>query len=136
LQPKRKGPFSSIESRDDALKLVKDTSSAFFLLALLQAVLAPWLGLFLLLRAVLYAAGGFLVRRFHSRGAAFAMLLLASVGVIAAVSNLFGAKLGGGRNVLLALVLLWAAVRAVEATFKLHGRFAKKSTSEVSEEDR
>jgi hypothetical protein len=33
----------------------------------------------------------------------------------------------GGSNIILALIVLWAGVRATEATFKLHGKFAKES---------
>ena len=54
-----------------------------------------------------------------------AVLLLGFVLVSAGVTlaNQAGANLGGGSNLFLALAMLWVAIRAVEAAFKLHGRF-------------
>jgi hypothetical protein len=37
--------------------------------------------------------------------------------------NKIGETVGGGNNIILALIVLWAAVRSVDATFKLHGRY-------------
>jgi cell division protein FtsL len=38
----------------------------------------------------------------------------------------------GGTNVILAVIMILAAVRAVEATYKLRGRFAESSSQVVS----
>jgi predicted ferric reductase len=124
---KKKGLFSKIETRDDALKAVKDTSMGFFVIAALQAALSFLVGFSVLIDAALYVIGGFFVRRFHSRVAAVALLLLALAGAGVTVANKLGENLGGGNNIFLALIVLWAAVRAVEATFKLHGRFSEKA---------
>jgi predicted ferric reductase len=124
---KKKGLFSKIETRDDALKAVKDTSMGFFVVAALQAALSFLVGFSVLVDAALYVIGGFFVRRFHSRVAAVALLLLALVAAGVTVANKLGENLGGGNNILLAVIVLWAAVRAVEATFKLHGRFSEKA---------
>jgi hypothetical protein len=128
--PKKKRFVSKIESREDALKHIKDTSNAFFFIAVLQAALAYWIGLWVLLDAVIYAVGGFFLRRFNSRAAAVVLLVLALVGAGVTVANSVGVNLGGGNNFILALIILWAAVRAVEATFKLHGKFVQGVTSE------
>jgi hypothetical protein len=40
------------------------------------------------------------------------------------------AAAGGGNNIILALIVAWAAVRAVEATFKLHGRIKDAASLE------
>ena len=121
---KKRGFFSGIESREDALKVAKDASTAFFLIAGLQALLSFVIGFSILLDAAFYLGGGFFVRRFHSRAAAIVLLLLAGISAAVTVGNRMGADLGGGKNVVLALIVFWAAIRAVEATFKLHGRFA------------
>ena len=127
---KKKGFFSKIESRDDALKVVRDTSNAFFFIAILQAALAYLIGLSILFDAVIYAVGGFFLRRFSSRAAAVVLLLLALVGAGVTVANRTGANLGGGNNIVLAVIVLWAGVRAVEATFKLGGRFAQPGAND------
>jgi hypothetical protein len=123
-EAKKKVWFSKIESRDDALKMVKDASMAFFFIAGLQAALSFLLGYEILFDAVIYAVGGFFLRRSNSRVAAVILLLLAIVSIGVTFANKVGANLGGGSNIFLALIVLWAAIRAVEATFKLHGRFA------------
>ena len=123
-EAKKKGWLSKIESRAEALKVVKDTSMAFFVVAGLQAALSFLVGFSILIDAGLYVIGGFLLRRFNSRAAAVALLILALLGTVVTVANKLGENLGGGNNILLALIVLWAAVRAVDATFKLHGRYS------------
>lgn len=132
VKEKKKGWFEKIESGDDALKVVKDTSMAFFLVATLQAALSFLVGFSILFDAVIYAVGGFFLRRYNSRAAAVVLLILAVIGAGVTVANRAGANLGGGNNIFLALIVLWAAIRAVEATFKLHGRFSvEAAASEV-----
>jgi hypothetical protein len=74
-------------------------------------------------------SGRIFLRRFNSRTAAIVLFILASVAMAVTVANKAGANLGGGTNIILALIVLWAAIRAVEATFKLHGKFAASSQS-------
>lgn len=132
VNERKKGWFAKIESRDDALKVVKDTSMGFFFVAALQAALSFLLGFSIIFDAVIYAAGGFFLRRYNSRAAAVVLLILAVVGAGVTFANKAGANLGGGNNIFLALIILWAAIRAVEATFKLRGRFsAGAATSEA-----
>jgi hypothetical protein len=126
---KKKGSFSKIENRDDALKMVRDTSMAFYAIAGLQAVLSYWIGLGLLVDAAIYAIGGFFLRRFNSRAAAVVLLILALLSAGVTIANKAGADVGGGNNIILALVMLWAGIRAVEATFKLQGRFSSANVA-------
>lgn len=130
---KKKGSFSKLENRDDALKMVKDTSTAFFAVAALQAVLSYWIGLGVLVDAAIFAVCGFFLRRFHSRSAAVVLLVLALLTAGVTIANKAGADVGGGNNVILALVLLWAGIRATEATFKLHGRFASRNSPQAQD---
>lgn len=140
---KRIGFFSKIESRDDALKVVEEASYAFFLLAAMLAVFSYLIGsqsffvdaaievviggFFL---AAIYVIGGFFLLRFKSRAAAVTLLLLALGEAVVTLFNLFGHDLGGGRNVVLAAIVVWAAIRAVDATFKLRGRFSASRPGE------
>ena len=50
--------------------------------------------------------------------------------MIVTVANKLGENLGGGTNIFLAVIVLWAAIRAVEATFKLRGKFSAQSPTE------
>jgi hypothetical protein len=65
--------------------------------------------------------------------AALVLLVSAVIGAGVTFANKAGADLGGGNNIFLALIVLWAALRAVEATFKLHGRFAVDLEPQVNE---
>lgn len=124
---KKNGWFKKIETRDDALSMVKDTSTGFFVVAGIFAAISFVLGFALLIDAVLYAVGGFFLRRYNSRAAAVVLLIVASVGAAVTFANLAGADLGGGNNIVVAVIIFWAAIRAVEATYKLRSRFSAES---------
>ncbi len=121
---KKRVLFLKIESRDDALKVVKDASMGFFFVAGLQAAVSYWVGISVLYDAAIYAIGGYFLRRYNSRAAAVVLLILTVLATGVTLANRIGRKLGGGNNIFLAVILLWAAIRAVEATFKLRGRFS------------
>lgn len=122
---KKNSWFSKIESKEDALKVIKDTTTAFIAIAILQAILSFFVGRSILIDGIINAGGAFFLRRFNSRTAAVVLLVVATVSVGTTIANLLGAGLGTGTNILLAIIVFWAGVRAVEATFKFHGRFAK-----------
>jgi len=128
-ESKKAGWFSKMKSREDALEIAKGAATGFFVVAAIQGALSFVVGFSILFDAVVYAAGGFFVRRFHSRVAAVVLFLVALVAVGVTLANKAGANLGGGNNIFLALIVLWASVRAVEATFKLHGRFAAATSA-------
>ena len=112
--------ISKIETRDDALEVAKVASYAFFFLAALQVVLllvTKSAGAFVV-AAILVAGGAAL--RLHSRAAAAVLLALSCVEALATLGNMFGAHVGaGGSNVFLAGLMVWVAVRAVQATWAL-----------------
>lgn len=116
--------FGKIDSRDEAVELAKGCGAAFLVVAAIQGALSFIVGYSLLIDAALYALCGYFIRTKHSRAAAVIVLLLAVVGLVVTILNKTGHNLGGGSNVFLALVVAWAGVRAVEATFKLRGRFS------------
>lgn len=119
----RKGLFAPIQDRDGAIALARDCGAAFVVIAAIQAALAYWIGLSILIDAAIYALCGFLIRFRLSRVAAVIAMLLALVAVGVTILNLIGRTRSGGVNIGLALILLVSGVRAVEATFKLKGRF-------------
>lgn len=131
-EKKKNGLFDKIENRDEALKLVRDASIGFFILAAIQGAASFLLGSSLLIDAALYVVGGFFLFKFRSRTAAVLLLLLACLGAGVTIANKMGANLGGGGNVILSLIVLVVAARAVEATFKLRGRFAEKPADHPS----
>src|SRR5438128_10899303 len=63
-------------------------------------------------------AGGAALR-LHSRAAAGVLLAVSCVEALATVAKMFGAHPGIGSNVMVAGLMVWIAVRAVQATWAL-----------------
>lgn len=126
---KKAGWFSKIRDRDDAIKVAKDCGTGFFVIAAIQGAIGFWIAPTLLIDAAIFAVCGFFIRRSFSRTAAVIVLLLGLVTVVTTFVNRIGEVVGGGNNIILALIVLWAAVRSVEATFKIHGRFRDVPTA-------
>lgn len=126
-KPKKKGMFAKIETKDDALKVIKDTSIGFFVVAGIQGGIGFFIAPALIIDAVLMAVLAFILMKWKARTAAVILLVLASIMTITTFLNKAGVISEGGSNIILALIVLWAGVRATEATFKLRGRFAKES---------
>jgi hypothetical protein len=129
---KKKGLFSSIDSREDALKMTRDAAWGFLFVAALQALLGFLIAPSVLIDAAVLALLGSVLMKWHSRAAAV-LLLLVSIGqATVTVLNQMGVTAIGGKNIYLAIIMVIVSVRAVEATFKLHGRFAKPPAGGMS----
>jgi len=130
--------FKAIHTREEALKTIKDSSSVFFFLAVLQAAIGLWLatqypnsGFELgeaMIDVAIYAVGAAWLRWGRSRTAATILLITA----IVALGTTIAAQLKiieGGKNVVVALIVFWTAIKAVEATFKLRGRYKQEASA-------
>jgi hypothetical protein len=120
---KRARLFSSIKTRDDALQMINDAAIGFFLVAGVQA------GVLLFTQqtvsmTLIYALLAVVLLKWKSRVVAILLLMVAATSLIVIILNLLGVLTEGDTNLVLTLLLLWVAIRAVEATFKLHDRFA------------
>lgn len=124
-EPKKVGLFSKIESREDALKIMKDSAGGFFVVAAIQAGIGVFLAPSMLANAAILAILSAILRTWKSRVSAVLLLLMSLVMVITTTLTKLGIAQAGGSNIFLALIVLWAAIRAVQATFLLHGRFAE-----------
>jgi hypothetical protein len=76
-----------------------------------------------LIDAGILALLGLILMKWHSRTAAVLLLLVSLGQATVTVLNRLGVTAMGGKNIVLAIIMVIVAVRAVEATFKLHGRF-------------
>jgi len=74
--------------------------------------------------ATLYVVLGLLMLRFRSPAAAFALLLIAMMRFFVTVGQAIETGAVNWAYVLVTIVVLFASVRAIEATLKLIGRFA------------
>ena len=121
---KRRGIFAIIRSRDDALHVVADAAIAFLAAAVVLAAMAFSRGWQDLADATLYVALGLLMWRFRSPAAAFALLLIAIMRFFVTVGQAIETGAVDWTYVLVTIVVLFASIRAIEATLKLIGRFA------------
>src|SRR5258708_35087014 len=125
---RKRGWFSKSETREDALKVVRDTSSGFFVLAAIQGLLGYVFAPVALIDVAVLLVLGVILRKWHSRVAAVLLLLFPIPSAALTVLNGLGLMEQGGISMTMVAIMLLVAVRAVEATFMLHGRFAAPTT--------
>jgi hypothetical protein len=126
---RKKGLFSPIENREDALKTIRDVAVGFFVLAAIQGLIGFFLMPGLLVDAMLLVVLAAALMKWHSRVAAVLLLLVSAGDAVVTLLNRLGVMSQGGRNIFLAAIMIIAAVRAVTATFKLRGAFAASAPS-------
>jgi len=119
--------FKFIETKEEARKTIRDASYGFLFLAVLTGVASFVLGAALLTDAALYLVLALLLFWLKSRIVAVLLLVLSCMSLIVTILNKLGKMDQGGGNVLLAIIVVWVAMKAVEATFKLHGKFKEVS---------
>ena len=128
---KRRGICAIIRSRDDALHVVADAAIAFLAAAAVLAAMAFSQGWQDLADATLYVVLGLLMWRFRSPAAAFALLLVAMMRFFVTVGQAIETGAVNWAYVVVTIVVLFASIRAVEATLKLIGRFATSGKADT-----
>ena len=112
--------FGPITDREGARRLARDLGIALLAVALAQAVLALASGRDALADAALFAVSGALVWATAALPAAALALATAAGSTALAIATLaLRAPASGGRNILLGLVAVWIAGRAVAASVAL-----------------
>ena len=112
--------ISSIETRDDALQVVKVGTAAFFFLAGLHVLLYLVLKSYVpLIDAAVIVVGALAIRELHSRPAALILVAISCAEAGVTFANEIGAHLGGGSNIVLAGLMVWVAVRTLQGTSAL-----------------
>ena len=131
---KKNSPFAKIDSRSVALEAIQQSAIAFVAVGIIQGAVGFFLSPTLLIDAALFIGLGLMLAFLKSRIVALVLLPLSVVMLVTTVMYAAGLSVKGGSNVFVALVVCWAALRAVEATFKLHGRFAHEPTEFSTDE--
>jgi len=123
---KRSSPsfFSKINSHADALAMVRYVALGFYLLAGVLVILALSYQSAVWIDALVYAGLVYLLTRFNSRAVALALLIISAALFYLTFTNAMITPVQG-RNAVVAFFMLIASIRAVEATFKLHGSLAE-----------
>jgi len=119
--------LSKITDRDSALTVIKETSLVFIIVGIYQAVVYYFVGLnVVLIDAFFYVFLGFSLREWKSRIAAVILLIQTSYAATMTIMHYLGYTDEGGVSIILVVAILFVAIRAIEATFKLHGKFANE----------
>ena len=113
---KKNAWYGKIETKEDAIKVIKDSSNGFLLLSAIQMALGFIIGIETVIDGVIYLILALLLRKFNSRVVAIILLLLSLVSIVVTGMNKLGGG-AGGRNVLLSLIVTWVSIRAIQATF-------------------
>lgn len=124
------GVFSIIRSRDDALRVVRGAALTFYLVAILLVVTAWFKGWQDLVDAGFYVVLASLMWRFHSPAAAFALLLIAIMRFFITIGMLIETGHTVWTYILVTIAVVFASIRAIEATLKLNGRFANTTIAD------
>ena len=124
-EPRKAGLFPKIESREDALKVTKDSAGGFFVAAAIQGGIGVFIMPSFLIDAAILAMLAAILRTWSSRVAAVLLLLMSAAIAVITLLSKFGFMEKGGSNIFLALLMLFAAIRAVQSTFLLHGKYAE-----------
>ena len=122
-ESRRRGVFSVIRSREDALNVVTDTSIVFLLVAGILAVLYLIEGERTLLDVGLFGFLGVLLWRFKSPAAAITLLLVSVMRLFVTVAQILDTGDVDWTIVTVTAVVIVTSIRAAEATLKLIGRF-------------
>jgi hypothetical protein len=108
-------PFRELETRDDAVAMVRDCSVALLLVGLVQVALAAVAGVGSAIDAAIYMPLAVALYRYTSRLAA-ALLLQFALFAAAVIVGAAIWDIDGRTDLVLIATLLWAGVRSLEAT--------------------
>ena len=111
-----RGYFSKITSEAEALKTVDFASWTFIGTAALQALLVGFVFPALLVIPITIATLAIILKKMKSRVAAILLLALVVLSVLAQLYQMFRTMEPRFGGLFVAAVLIWAAVRALQAT--------------------
>jgi zinc-ribbon domain len=117
-KPSRWSAWSlKVSTEEQARKAIRESAVGFYAVAGIQALASLFLGASVLIDAALFAGLGLWL---HRKGSKVAATLLAILAAITIGTTFWNQVTGafGGRNIVFSLIVFWAAVRAVIATYK------------------
>lgn len=116
--------------KKDTIETISGSSLVFFLIAALQIGLGIFYDPQRILDGILYAVLAFFLYKFKSRAAAILLFLFSlAVFVLTTMNRLTGNNSGSG-NVVLAVFVVIASIKAIQATFEYHKEAKTKNKKE------
>lgn len=120
------GIFSIIRKRDDALRVVRSAALMFYAVAIALVVTAWYRGWQDLVDAGFYVLLASLMWRFKSPLAAFCLLMIGVMRFFVTVGMLLETEQVVWIYIGVTITVIFSAIRSIEATLKLNGRFAEE----------
>ncbi|MDD5341895.1 MAG: hypothetical protein PHI73_00970 [Patescibacteria group bacterium] len=108
--------LGKIETKEQALKVIKNVSLGFYFVAGLQILLGIIIGSWeIVVDGAIFAVFSFLFSKFKNRTLAIILLVLSCLALLSTGYNIVSSGLGG-TNIILAIIMVWASIRAMQAT--------------------
>ncbi|HEX7810934.1 MAG TPA: hypothetical protein VF460_03410 [Burkholderiales bacterium] len=117
------GVFSIIRSRDDALRVARGAALTFYAVAIALVITARFRGWQDLVDAGFYVLLASLMWRFKSPLAAFCLLMIGVMRFFVTVGMILETEQVVWIYVVVTVTVIFAAIRSIEATLKLNGRY-------------
>ena len=112
-----------IDNREEALKIIKESSYVFLFIAVLNGVTGFFISPLLISYAIIFSILAILLLWLKSRIVAVSLLLVSVSSLVMTLLRNFNSTKAGGPSIILAIIVFWISLKASEATFKLHGKF-------------
>jgi len=108
--------FGKIGSPEKALEIIKGVVRLFYVVGGIEILLGFMLGMELIVDGVIIIILAVLLNKLKSRIVACLLALMACTGAVVTFLNLIN-ETGAGRNIILAIIVAIASIRALQATF-------------------
>jgi hypothetical protein len=115
--------LSRIDNREEALKIIKESSYVFLFIAILNGATGFFITPLLIGYAIIFSILAILLLRLKSRVVAVSLLLVSGSSLVMTLLRNFNSTKAGGPSIILAIIVFWISIKALEATIKLHGKF-------------
>jgi hypothetical protein len=112
--------FASITDRETGLKVEREIFFGYLTVAAIQGVIGAFVMRSMIWDALILAGLAFAFKQWHSRVAAVLLMLLSFVIGVTTVGSLLGMSNSGGRNIILAAIVVYMGLRATQVSFALH----------------
>lgn len=116
--------FTPIRNEQEALRAISFVAKGVFVLAAIHVLMMFSNGWRHIIDVIVFVFCGYNLFRWHSKGAAAVLLILSVINTIATIIYVSSVHRDGPNNLVMAFAILYISIRAVEATFKLHGDLA------------